>query len=152
MKPRVQKYLKDLITKGLKDDVFPPQDVSGDIFSADFYWGNGTKLSPEATVAFRGHNGVYYLTYYWECRTVSNSVDLAKDNGRGEGMSCSILHGRGMPSPRRQLVPGFDQHTAKCKPSVDCTRCGKISTRGETIIWRSCLDSLTLTGRRPSTR
>jgi hypothetical protein len=53
------KFIKDEIASGLDDDVFPPQDVSVEISSADFHWGDGTKLSPEATVVFRGHNGLY---------------------------------------------------------------------------------------------
>lgn len=68
--PSVTKYIKGLIAAGIRDDVFPPQEVSLEISSADFYWSDGTKLSPEATVEFRGHDGVYYLTYYWEIRTV----------------------------------------------------------------------------------
>jgi hypothetical protein len=68
--PIVTNYIKGLISAGIRDDVFPPQEVSLEISSADFYWADGTKLSPEATVEFRGHDGVYYLTYYWEIRTV----------------------------------------------------------------------------------
>ena len=56
---------------GLKDDVFPPQSVSLDIASNDFRWGDGTKLSPETTVEFREHGGVYYLTYYWAIESVA---------------------------------------------------------------------------------
>jgi len=70
VKPRVINYLKGLISAGINDDVFPSQEISLEIPSADFYWGDGTKLSPEATVEFRDHDGVYYLTYYWEIRTV----------------------------------------------------------------------------------
>lgn len=70
VKPIVINYIKGLIEAGIRDDVFPPQEVSLEIASADFYWGDGTKLSPEVTVEFRGHDGVYNLTYYWEIRTV----------------------------------------------------------------------------------
>ena len=66
-------FIKDQIESGINDDVFDPRDVSVDIASADFHWGDGTKLSPEATVEFRGHDGVYYLTYYWEIQTVASS-------------------------------------------------------------------------------
>lgn len=71
--PIVYGYVKDLIAAGLADDVFPPKEVSVDIASDDFYWGDGTKLSPEATVEFRGHEGLYYLTYYWEIQTLASS-------------------------------------------------------------------------------
>jgi hypothetical protein len=70
VRPILYGYIKDKITRGLDDDVFPPQDVSVEISSADFHWGDGTKLSPEETVVFRGHGGVYHLTYYWEIKTV----------------------------------------------------------------------------------
>ena len=51
--------------------MFAPQSISVDIHSADYYWGDGTKLSPEATLIYRGHDGVYYVTYFWEVRTVA---------------------------------------------------------------------------------
>jgi hypothetical protein len=63
-------YIKDRITIGLNDDVFSPQIVTLSVTSDDFRWGDGTKLSPEITVEFRGHDGVYYLVYYWEIRTL----------------------------------------------------------------------------------
>jgi len=57
---------------GLDDDVFPPQAVTLSVASEDFRWGDGTKLSPETTVEFRGHDGVYCLVFYWEIRTVES--------------------------------------------------------------------------------
>jgi len=71
VRPILYGYVKDLIALGFADDIFPPQDVSVVIASPDFHWGDGTKLSPEETVEFRGHDGVYYLTYYWEIQTVA---------------------------------------------------------------------------------
>lgn len=68
--PIVIGYLKKKISAGLDDDVFPPKDAAVVVFSPDFYWGDGTKLSPEFTLEFRGHNGVYYAICYWEIRTV----------------------------------------------------------------------------------
>jgi hypothetical protein len=65
-------YIRDKISAGLNDDVFPAQIVSLSITSDDFRWGDGTKLSPETTVEFRGHDGVYYLVYYWEITTVES--------------------------------------------------------------------------------
>ena len=70
-RPILYGNVKDMIAQGLSDDVFPPQDFSLEISSADFYWGDGTKLSPEATINFRGHHGSYYLTYYWEIKTIT---------------------------------------------------------------------------------
>jgi hypothetical protein len=64
-------YIKDRIAAGLNDDVFPAQLVSLSITSDDFLWGDGTKMSPETTVEFRGHGGVYYLVYYWEIETLA---------------------------------------------------------------------------------
>jgi hypothetical protein len=59
------------ILAGWNDDVFPAQLVSLSITSDDFRWGDGTKMSPETTVEFRGHEGVYYLVYYWEIETLA---------------------------------------------------------------------------------
>jgi hypothetical protein len=81
------KFIKDEIASGLDDDVFPPQDVSVEISSADFHWGDGTKLSPEATVVFRGHNGLYHLTYFWEIKT----VEKAFSDNRRKNATYSIL-------------------------------------------------------------
>lgn len=63
-------YLRKKIAEGLNDDVFPVQTASLDITSQDFRWGDGTKLSPETVIQYRGHGGAYYLTYYWEIRTL----------------------------------------------------------------------------------
>ena len=69
------KYIKGRIAAGLNDDVFPPQLVLIDVTSDDFRWGDGTKLSPETTIEFRGHGGVYYLVYYWEINTVESASE-----------------------------------------------------------------------------
>lgn len=65
-------YIRDKIASGFNDDVFPAQVVSLNITSDDFRWGDGTKMSPETTVEFRGHDGVYYLVYYWEIETLAS--------------------------------------------------------------------------------
>lgn len=65
-------YIRDKIASGFNDDVFPAQVVSLSITSDDFRWGDGTKMSPETTVEFRGHDGVYYLVYYWEIETLAS--------------------------------------------------------------------------------
>jgi hypothetical protein len=54
------------------DDVFPAQVVSLNITSDGFRWEDGTKMSPETKVEFRGHDGVYYLVYYWEIETLAS--------------------------------------------------------------------------------
>ena len=67
--PIVKDKVKALIAAGVADEVFPPQNISVDVTSPDFRWGDGTKLSPESTVEFRGHDGLYYLTYFWQVET-----------------------------------------------------------------------------------
>ncbi|RTZ48065.1 hypothetical protein EKL30_03645 [Candidimonas sp. SYP-B2681] len=67
------KYIKDLISQGLNDEVFPAQVATLEITSDDFKWGDGSKMSPETTIEFRGHDGVYYLVYYWEIKTVEGA-------------------------------------------------------------------------------
>ena len=69
--PTVTDYVLRQIASGVSDDVFLPQKASVEVSSSDFFWGDGTKLSPEATVEFRGHGGVYYLTYFWEIQTIA---------------------------------------------------------------------------------
>lgn len=59
------------IHSGINDGVFKPETRNVQVDSNDFHWGDGTKLSPEETIEFRGHGGVYYLTYYWEIQSVN---------------------------------------------------------------------------------
>jgi hypothetical protein len=66
-------YIRGRIAAGLNDDVFPAQMATLTVTSDDFRWGDGTKLSPETTIEFRGHDGVYYLVYYWEIRTLEGT-------------------------------------------------------------------------------
>lgn len=66
-------WIKEKIGKIVGDDVFDPQVASVEISSSDFYWGDGTKLSPEIHAEFHGHNGAYRVTYYWEIRTVASA-------------------------------------------------------------------------------
>jgi len=69
--PVVIDFVKARIAAGVSDDAFLPQNISVDITSPDFRWGDGTKLSPESTVEFRGHDGLYYLTYFWQVETAA---------------------------------------------------------------------------------
>ena len=72
----VKKGIVDwLVSKipGLSDDVFPPIEIGLDVTSSDHYWGDGTKLSPEETINFHGHDGSYYLTYFWEIQNVATA-------------------------------------------------------------------------------
>ena len=66
----VADYVKGRIANATKDKIFDPQQASLQITSGDFRWGDGTKLSPEETLHFAGHEGSYYLTYYWEVENV----------------------------------------------------------------------------------
>lgn len=82
-------YIRDKIAAGLNDDVFPAQTASLSITSDDFRWGDGTKLSPETTLTYRGHGGVYYVVYYWEIKTLEEERPLGGgvifDRPRGGG-------------------------------------------------------------------
>ncbi len=65
VKPIIFKFILDKIVGIANDDIFPPKDASITIPSANFTW-NGSKTSPAATIEFRGHSGIYLLTYDWE--------------------------------------------------------------------------------------
>lgn len=65
IRPYVYGWVKDRIIAGANDDIFPPRDTSVTVTSADFTW-NGSKVSPPSAVEFRGHDGVYLMTYDWE--------------------------------------------------------------------------------------
>jgi len=65
VKPILYAWIKDKIISAANDDIFPPRDTSVTIASADFTW-NGSKVSPPSAVEFRGHDGVYLMTYDWE--------------------------------------------------------------------------------------
>jgi hypothetical protein len=65
VKPILYSWIKDKIISAANDDVFPPSDTSVTIPSADFTW-DGSKISPPSAVQFRGHDGLYLLTYDWE--------------------------------------------------------------------------------------
>lgn len=58
-------WIKDKIISAANDDIFPPRDISITIASADFTW-DGSRVSPPSAVEFRGHDGVYLMTYDWE--------------------------------------------------------------------------------------
>ncbi|MBC7806562.1 MAG: hypothetical protein H7145_10465 [Akkermansiaceae bacterium] len=65
VKPLIVAYVKDKIVSAFNDDPFPLQSVSISVGpNGDF--GNGSRTSPPATIEFRGHDGVYRLTYDWE--------------------------------------------------------------------------------------
>jgi hypothetical protein len=72
---KTEAMLKEVVLSvtGLDYDVFPAQVISLSISSDDFRWGDGTKMSPETTIEFRAHDGVYYLVYYWEIETLESS-------------------------------------------------------------------------------
>ena len=65
VKPIVFKFILDKVAGAVNDDVFPPKDVSVTIPSADFTF-SGSRISPQFTVEFRGHNGVYQMRCDWE--------------------------------------------------------------------------------------
>ena len=65
VKPILYEWIKDKIISVANDDIFPPRDTSVTIASADFTW-EGSRVSPPSAVEFRGHDGVYLLTYDWE--------------------------------------------------------------------------------------
>ncbi|MDM7921294.1 MAG: hypothetical protein QUS14_03260, partial [Pyrinomonadaceae bacterium] len=83
--PIVIGYLKEKLSAGVSDDVFYPRDIAVEIGSEDFRWGDGTKLSPEETVEFRGHDSVYKVTYYWEVRNTESGRTGLPDVGRAAG-------------------------------------------------------------------
>jgi hypothetical protein len=64
--PIIVAAVKERVAQHFKDKVFEVQPISLEVASADFRWGDGTKLSPETTVRFAGYEGTYYLVYYWE--------------------------------------------------------------------------------------
>lgn len=61
----VYPWVKAKVLNAMKDDIFPPTDTMVTIPYEDFTW-EGSKVSPPAAVEFRGHDGVYLLTYDWE--------------------------------------------------------------------------------------
>jgi hypothetical protein len=65
VKPIVFAWIKSKIISAANDDIFPPQDTSVTIPSANFTW-DGSNVSPPSAVEFRGHEGIYLLTYDWE--------------------------------------------------------------------------------------
>jgi hypothetical protein len=60
----VYPWAKARILNAMKDDVFPPTDTMVTIPSPNFTW-DGSPVSPPAAVEFRGHDGIYLLTYDW---------------------------------------------------------------------------------------
>ncbi len=65
VKPLVYDWIKNKIIAAANDDIFPPRDTSVTIPSNDFTW-NGSRTSPPTAIEFRGHDGVYLMTYDWE--------------------------------------------------------------------------------------
>lgn len=47
------------------DEVFDPVTVALQIPSLEYRWNEGSPVSPEEVIEFRGHNGHYQLTYDW---------------------------------------------------------------------------------------
>jgi hypothetical protein len=64
-KPFVFSFVKDKIIGAANDDIFPLQDVSVTVPSADFTFAGG-KDSQDFSVEFRGHGGVYRMTCDWQ--------------------------------------------------------------------------------------
>jgi hypothetical protein len=60
----VYPWAKARILNAMKDDIFPPTDTMVTIPAPNFTW-DGSLVSPPAAVEFRGHDGVYLLTYDW---------------------------------------------------------------------------------------
>lgn len=65
VKPIVMAYIINKIASGISDDVFPPNDVSISIPSANFLFPGGL-ISEQFPVDFRGHNGIYRMMCDWE--------------------------------------------------------------------------------------
>ncbi len=60
----VYPWAKAKILNAMKDDIFPPTDTMVTIPTPGFTW-DGSTVSPPAAVEFRGHDGIYLLTYDW---------------------------------------------------------------------------------------
>lgn len=65
VKPILFGYVKDKLVSAINDDLFPLQSATISIPSATFSW-NNSKVSPPERIEFRGHDGVYVMTYDWE--------------------------------------------------------------------------------------
>lgn len=65
VKPLVYEWIKNKIIAAANDDIFPPRDTSITISANDFSW-NGSRTSPPTAIEFRGHDGIYLMTYDWE--------------------------------------------------------------------------------------
>lgn len=58
-------WIRSKIISTANDEIFPLRYTQISIPSADFNW-NGNRISPTAKIEFRGHDGVYVMTYDWE--------------------------------------------------------------------------------------
>lgn len=58
-------WVKSKIISAANDDIFPMRYTQVSISNPDFTW-NGSKTSPPSAIEFRGHDGVYLMTYDWE--------------------------------------------------------------------------------------
>ena len=58
-------WVKNKIISGASDDIFPLRIATVTITSPDFRW-NGSRTSATAAIDFRGHDGVYLMTYDWQ--------------------------------------------------------------------------------------
>ncbi len=63
--PVVLDYVKNLIIRAFRDEIFPPQIATLQLPSSTFTWSGATD-SAEKTVAFRAHGAHYTLTYDWK--------------------------------------------------------------------------------------
>lgn len=65
VKPLIMAYVKDKIVSAFNDDPFPLQSVTVTV-GPNGALDNGRRTSNPETVEFRGHDGVYRMTYDWE--------------------------------------------------------------------------------------
>lgn len=64
VKPIIFKFIVDKIAAAADDDIFPPQDTSVTLNSANHQFTAGAN-STEFRIEFRGHGGIYVMTCDW---------------------------------------------------------------------------------------
>lgn len=65
VQPIIFDWIKNKIISAANDDIFPPRDATITISSANFTF-DGSNVSTQFPVEFRGHDGVYRMTCDWE--------------------------------------------------------------------------------------
>lgn len=58
-------WIRSKIISTANDDIFPQRHTFVTIPDANFSWG-GSRTSPPFAIEFRGHDGIYLMTYDWE--------------------------------------------------------------------------------------